>query len=107
MKQFFLAALAAACLAGCNVGTESTTTITPANNPEAAASPTGSSGAGDPGIAPMAGSGATGGVTPMSGTENIGGTTGGGIGQAAKDQARSAAGAAGAGSAGQADLSGE
>jgi hypothetical protein len=43
------------------------------------------------------GSGAAGGLTPMSGTEGVGGGTGGGIGQAAKDQAHRAAGSVGSG----------
>jgi len=48
------------------------------------------------GVAPI-GSGAMGGMTPMTGTENIQGG-GSGVGQAAKDQARRAAGAAAGGS---------
>ena len=43
------------------------------------------------GVAPMA-SGAAGGMTPVSGGESVEGAGGGGIGSAAKDMARRAAG---------------
>ena len=47
----------------------------------------------DGGVAPMATTGAAGGLAPVTGAENVGGGTGGGVGQAAKDMARRAAGA--------------
>lgn len=52
------------------------------------------------GIAPMT-SGAAGGLTPVSGTESVEGSGMGGLGSAAKDQARKAAAGAGAPNLGQ------
>ena len=64
----------------------------PAATPTAPA-PTAAAPGGGGGIAPI-GSGAAGGMTPVTGAESVRGAGMGGIGQAAKDQARRAAGAA-------------
>jgi hypothetical protein len=77
----------------------------PAEDPAAAPKPTATAAPAPPsgnggGIAPLT-SGAVGGITPVTGAENLGDGTGGGIGNAAKDKARSVAGAASSPSTGQ------
>ena len=79
----FLPLLALTLLAGCAPKTETTTTETTKTTP----GPDANAG----GVAPMAG-GAAGGLTPVSGGESVDGAGGGGIGSAAKDMARRAAG---------------
>ena len=67
---------------GCAPKTEDATSNTPAPTPTAA---------NEGGVAPMA-SGAAGGMTPVSGAESVDGAGGGGVGSAAKEMARRAAG---------------
>lgn len=85
---------------GCHhddAGADSATTTAPKSTPPKSTPPTKSTAAG--GVAPI-GSGAAGGLTPMTGSENVEGAGMGGLGNAAKDRARSVAGAAGGSSVG-------
>ncbi|CAN1496159.1 hypothetical protein MCEMSE15_00346 [Fimbriimonadaceae bacterium] len=86
--------LASALLVGCEPPKPAEPAV-PAEAPGSTAPASTAQGSGG-GVAPI-GSGAMGGMTPMTGTENIQGG-GSGVGQAAKDQARRAAGAAAGGS---------
>lgn len=82
MRSAFLVFIACALLVGCKQPDP-----TAQKDPAPGATAGGKSGSDD--IAPLgAGAGA---MTPVAGGENLGGTTGGGVGQMAKNQARKAA----------------
>ena len=93
------ACIFAALVIGCKPPTPTESAATPptsaAQTTTESTAPSGGSGS----VAPMAGGAATG-MSPMSGTESVEGAGMGGLGQAAKDQARrAAAGAANGGAA--------
>ena len=89
-------------LPGCNSEPKANVDA-PAPTPEQAASPVGPGGGGS---TPTPTNPAVGGMSPVVGGENLGSGSGGGVGQAAKDQARNAANSA-SGAGVQSETSGE
>jgi hypothetical protein len=93
--RYALALLAFTALTGCKkTGDPADAASTPAPPPPTTTAAGHGTGGGS-GIAPI-GSGALGGMTPVTGSESVEGSGMGGLGSAAKDQARKAAAGAGA-----------
>ena len=88
-RRLWIAACGLAVLLGCQPA-EPTKSGTATNEPAQSTPVTTPSGGGGTSVAPIT-SGAAGGLTPVTGAESVDGAGGGGIGQVAKDRARSAA----------------
>jgi hypothetical protein len=87
--RIWIAAFGLALLVGCQP-VEPTKSGTATNEPAQSTPVTAPSGGGGTSVAPIT-SGAAGGLTPVTGAESVDGAGGGGMGQVAKDRARTAA----------------